>query len=456
MERNPGRELRLSSPRPAQPFRWRVIGQYLPAILLAGAAFLVVREVKGGGAAPTSPSSTVQANHSQILADDIKFFEDRVQETHDSLSYNRLTGYYLQRLRETGDVSDVQRAELSAQKSLVAAPNDYNGLISLSLVKIAEHDFEAAGALVKQAQAIIPTRTDALAITGDVQMALGQYPQAIESYRQYLEKEPGFSAYSREAVVAETDGNVPLAEQFWNAAVDSDKELAPENAAWARVQLGNLYFTNGRIDEAKSQYSQSLQTYPGYSYAQAGLGNVAAARGDYATAIRYYTNATATIPQPVFVLALGEIYQRVGKTAEANREFALMAAIRQLFDANNVKNDFTLITYALDHGGDLPTALAAAKTAYEQRPSLQAADVYAWALYRSGDFGAARAKSDEALRTGIHDPNILFHAGMIALSQADKTAAQVYLQRAIDLNPNFSMLHAPEATAALKTLKDSK
>ena len=455
MERTPGRQLHFPGSASNQPLRWRMVGQYLPAVLLALAAFLVIRQVNGGGATQPPPA-TVQANHSAILAADISFFEDRVQETHDSLSYNRLTGLYLQRLRETGDVADVQRAELSATKSLEAAPNDYAGLTSLALVKIAEHDFETAGALARQAQAIIPTRPTALAIIGDVQMALGQYDAAADNYRVYLEKEPGFAAYSREAVVAETDGNVPLAEQFWQAAIDSDKDLAPENSAWARVQLGDLYFKNGRVADAKSEYEHSLAIYPGYSYAEAGLGLVAAAKGDYDTAIDMYTKATATIPQPIFVLALGEVYQRAGKAAEAQREFALMGAIQQLFDANGVKNDFTLITFHLDHGGDIAAALAAAKTAYEQRPAVQAADVYAWALYRAGDYDAARAKSDEALRTGLNDPTFLFHAGMIALAQGDRTAARDYLQRAVNLNPQFSPLHAPEAAAALQSLGETK
>ena len=133
-----------------------------------------------------------------------------------------------------------------------------------------------------------------------------------------------------------------------------------------------------------------------------------------------------------------------------------MGAIQQLFDANGVKNDFTLITFQLDHGGDIAAALAAAKTAYEQRPAVQAADVYAWALYRADDYDAARAKSDEALRTGLNDPTFLFHAGMIALAQGDRTAARDYLQRAVKLNPQFSPLHAPEAAAALQSLGETK
>jgi tetratricopeptide (TPR) repeat protein len=453
MERTPGRPIAPSLRAPSM--RWRIIGQYLPMAVFGLAVLLIVRNVAGNDA-PASPPVTVAADHARVLADDIAFFESRVAETHDSLSYNRLTGYYLQRLRETGDSADVQRAELSANKSLEAAPGDYAGLINLALVKIAEHDFDTAVTLTNQAHALIPTRVDALAILGDAQVALGQYTAAAENYRLYLEKEPGFSAYSREAVIADTNGNVALAEQYWKAAIDSDADLAPENSAWARVQLATLYFNNGRLDDAKAQLDQSLKTYPGYVYAEAGLAQVAAARGDDTTAIALYTKATDAVPQPIFVAALADVYTHAGRDTDAARQAALMGAIRQLFDANGIRNDLTLITFALDHGGDIPATLELARTAYEQRPAIQAADTYAWALYRAGRFDDARAKADEATRLGTADPLILFHAGMIAKAQGDSAAATGFLERAVDLNPNFSVLHAPEAQAALGELKGAK
>ena len=264
-----------------QPLRWRVIGQYLPVIAFGLAAFLIIRNLAEGDAPASSSASSIDPQHAERLAADIAFFEGRVGETKDNLSYNALTGLYLQRLRETGDVSDIKRAELSATRSLELLPNDYGGLLNLAIVRNVQHNFTGAVALAAQADGQSPTRPDAKAILGDAELALVQYDPATTNYRVYLDKAPGSSAFSRQASIAELNGNVPLAEQFWQAAIDADRTGSPETSAWARVQLGTLYFNTGQIDKAGQQFNTAVQVFPGYHAALAGQGQILAARKDY-------------------------------------------------------------------------------------------------------------------------------------------------------------------------------
>jgi Tfp pilus assembly protein PilF len=42
---------------------------------------------------------------------------------------------------------------------------------------------------------------------------------------------------------------------------------------------------------------------------------------------------------------------------------------------------------------------------------------------------------------------------MIALKLGDETQARDYLERALSINPHFSILYAPEAQKTLKMLK---
>ncbi len=448
MER--GQEQAMTGRKPS--IVWQVVGQYLPLAALALAAVLIYRQVADDG--PSEPPSvSVDADHSARLAANIAFFEGRVVETKDSLSYNKLTGLYLQRLRETGDVSDVRRAELSATKSLEAAPKDYAGLIGLATVRIAQHDFADAERLALQAQQRVPGRADANAILGDAQMALGRYDEAGENYRLFLDNAPGSSAFSRQAAIAEVRGNLPLAEQFWKAAMDADRADAPENAAWARVQLGTLYFTTGKLDLSKEQLESALRVYPGYPSALAGLGRVAAARGDYSQAIERYRAANAGIPQPEYVAALADVYTRDGKPGPATQQAALMGVFSQLFQANGIRNDLTLILFDLDHGQASPATVDRARLAYEERPSLAAADIYAWALYRTGNLDEAEAYASQALRLGTQEPLYLFHAAVIAAARGDSTAARLRIERVLALNPQFAVLQSTEAAALAGQLK---
>lgn len=436
-----------------RPFAWKVIGWYLPAVAFALAAFLFVHEFTGdGGHQP--PPTTVDPAHAGRLAANIAFFENRVHDAPDYLSYNRLTGLYLQRLRETGDTADLRRAETSALASLARVPGDYSGLVLLAQVRIAQHDFAAAEPLARQALELRPALPDAHAVLGDALMALGRYDEAGDAYAVALDRAPGAATFAREATFAEVRGNVALAEQYWKAAIDADRSDAPESSAWARVQLATLYFNSGRLDAARTQLDTALRVYPGYFLAQAGLATVAAAKGDDARAIALYTAANERVPQPANIAALADVYAHAGKPREAAAQAELLHAIGQLLEANGVRNELTLILFDLDHGGDIPATLEHARVAYEDRPSLEAADVYAWALYRAGRFDEARAKAEEALRLGIRDPRYLFHAGAIAFAQGDFVAARGWLQQVRDLNPTFSVLHAPEAADLLTRAKE--
>lgn len=423
---------------------WRRLWlEFLPVVAVVAGAFLLARDLAGGGNS-TPPFAMVDSAYEARLAANIDFFETRVQETNDSLSYNRLTSLYLERLRLTADAADVTRAELAATKGIEAAPKSYASVTAMAQVRLAQHDFSGALSLIDQADTLKKDVPETLALRGDALMALGRYDEAGAAYRAYLDKAPGFSAFSRQAVFAETYGNIDVAVQFWKAAIDSTKVESPVDSAWARVQLGNFYATVGQLDEASDELGTALRVYPGYALALAGEGRVAAMRGDYKKAEGLYQQAVAKIPSPEFVAPLVDVAAAAGDRAEAERQAALLGAIGQLFEANGIRNDLTLILFKLDHGQAGPETLAAAKAAYEERPSLAAADVYAWALYRAGQFEEAKGYSKEALRLGTREPLYLFHAGMIARANGDEARAQESFAQAARINPRFV------ATAALE------
>ena len=118
----PAGEMSAASGRPARAIAWRIIGQYLPIAAFTLAAFLAIRAYNDRGASEPK-TAVVAADHAANLAENIRFFESHVAETKDSLSYNRLTGLYLQRVRESGDVSDIKRAELALFFAKSRGPN---------------------------------------------------------------------------------------------------------------------------------------------------------------------------------------------------------------------------------------------------------------------------------------------------------------------------------------------
>jgi len=185
----------------------------------------------------------------------------------------------------------------------------------------------------------------------------------------------------------------------------------------------------------------------------AGLARVLAARGDQEGAIALYRRVVQRFPVPEYVVALGDVYRAAGRPDEAARQYDLVDAINRLYQANGVNTDLEMALFFADHNLRLDEALRQAQAEYQRRPSVQAADVLAWALYKSGRYQDALKYSREALRLGSQDPLMLFHAGMIHHRLGNSERAREYLERVDEINPAFSVLYAETAAETLQQLQ---
>ena len=229
----------------------------------------------------------------------------------------------------------------------------------------------------------------------------------------------------------------------------------PENSAYTQVLLGNLYFNAGRLPAAEQQYRQAAFEDPGYPYALAGLARVSAARKRYRDAIDLFRRATDAYPLPDFVVGLGDVYAASGDARKASQAYDLAAAEQQLYRSNGVDLDAELALFDADHQRDLNQAVAAARRAMVDRPSLRTADILAWTLYQSGDYRAALVASQQAHRLGTRDAILYFHRGMIEARLGMAGAARSDLQRSLDINPYFSVIWTPVAQQTLAQLGSS-
>jgi tetratricopeptide (TPR) repeat protein len=226
-----------------------------------------------------------------------------------------------------------------------------------------------------------------------------------------------------------------------------------ENTAWTRTQLGNLYFNSGNLEKAEKEYQRTLYDYPGYVYALAGLGRVRVAQGFTSQGIDLLNQASQSVPIPELIITLADAYKINGQPEVAQRQYDLLRVIHQLYQANGVDMDLEIALFNADHGFELEATLAQARRTFERRPSIYAADVLAWILYKTGNYEEAQSFSDQALRLGTRDALKLFHAGMIRYRLGDHARARQYLERALAINPYFSILYLQEAQRTLDELK---
>ena len=366
-------------------------------------------------------------------------------------SHINLANTYLQQVRETGDPSLYTKAEDLLNQAAQIKPGQSELYAAQGSLALARHDFSGALRLGKQAVVADPGNAGYYGIVGDAQIELGQYEDAIETYQAMVDRRPDFNSYARISHARELYGDPQGAIQAMQLAIEAGS-MIPENMAWAHVQVGNLFFILGKLDKAAGEYDVSLRILPDYPLALAGKAQVTAAKNDMPEAAELYQRAFNRMSSPEYAILLGDVYAKMGEKQKASEQYELVRAIHKLQQANGVNTDMETALFFADHDIELEESLKKARLAYEARPSIHAADALAWTLYKTGNPQEAQKYAAQALKLGTRDPLKLYHAGMIAKALGQTEQAREYLQRAVSLNPRFSVLYADEAVAALEEL----
>ena len=366
-------------------------------------------------------------------------------------AYVQLAGVYLQKVRETGDPSYYARAEDVLLRALELQPGDSNAMTVMGSLNLGRHQFQEALTWAKRSLEIAPEAAGAYGVLGDAQVELGQYDAAVDSFQAMVNLKPNLDSYSRVSYIRELMGDVDGAIEAMQMAATAGAART-EATAWARVQLGNLYFSSGRPDEASKHYEAALRDFSGYYLALAALGKARAGQGIYDEAIDLYERAVQTIPQPSALAALGDLYAKTGNAEEAQLQYDTVEFIDELGRINQVLYNRQIVLFYADRDLKLGRALELARKELAARKDIYGYDAFAWALYKNGQYDKAADAVTEAMKLGTQDANLYYHAGMIYNQLGDKELAREYLERALRLNPHFSILQADEAKRALEDL----
>jgi tetratricopeptide (TPR) repeat protein len=434
---------------------------YLVAIslgLLAVSACGVGRE-SSAARSDSVPAATTILSDEEAVKMSVRFLEERIKrDSEDFISHNKLAAYYLQFLRETGDLNYLTLATRAAKASLSAVPAEMNptGLAALARTELASHNFISALEYAKQLIQIEPRKGYPFEILTDALHELGEYDKAAAALRQLQRRSDDVSVQVRFGHHALLRGNVTLAQQRFTTALEFELQNDPpsrETVAWIRWQLGEVYFSTGEYATAEKHYRDALITFPDYYRALASLGRVRAALGDFSGAIENYERATRILPDPAFVAALGDLYQLAGREKEAQVQYALLEQIGKLSKASGALYNRQIALFYADHDLKAEEAYAQARLEYGKRRDIYGADALAWTALKAGKITEAQQSIKEALRLGTRDAKLFYHAAMIAKAAGDLDKARDELKRALALNPQFDARQALNAKKTLESLE---
>jgi tetratricopeptide (TPR) repeat protein len=420
----------------------------LALVVAALGAFVAFQRAADDGS--TIERSATASRRSSTAAE-LQIAEQTVRDRpEDASALTRLGSLYLQRARETADPSYYALADQALTRAQTIAPEDVSVLVASGTLALARHDFEGALALGERARAINAEVNAVYAVITDALVELGRYDEALATAQEMVDRRPDFASLSRVSYLRELHGDLGGAIEAMEQAAASAPSAYDQT--WALVIVGNLELQRADVDAAQQAYDRAGLAMPDDAMVLAARARLAVTRGDLTQAEDLLRVAVLQRPMPEYAIALGELLEWLGRTAEAEEQYTLVRATQQLFAVRGVDTDIELALFDADHGDDPARTLETALAAYGRRPSTFAADTVAWAAYRAGSLEDAARFSREALRLGTRDPRLLYHAGVIAEASGDRDSALSLLRDAVAMEAAQSVAYASAARAALSRI----
>jgi tetratricopeptide (TPR) repeat protein len=386
------------------------------------------------------------------LADRVARAQQRLRDLPgDWTGWAALGAAYLEQARITADPALYPKAEQAAQRSLtLRRAGNGDALVVLGALANARHDFATARDRARAALLVDGYDAGAYGVLADALTQLGDAAGATGAVQRMLDLRPGLAAYARASYDLELRGRLAEATGLMRRALTD--AVDPHDAAFCRIQLGDLAFGRGDLDAAATEYAAALAADPTSIAAQRGRARIRAARGDLTGALADYADLTARLPGPSYLIEYAELLNVAGRPGRADEQLVLAAAAQRLFTANGGRDDLATAALALALGRPAD-AVAAARAEWARRKHPDVADTLAWSLHLAGHDTSALGLARQAVAGGAHPATYAYHLGLIYLSLGDNTAARAELTRALATNPHFSPVDAPVARLALAGLR---
>jgi tetratricopeptide (TPR) repeat protein len=221
---------------------------------------------------------------------------------------------------------DLARAESLFRDHLRSHPNSAEALSNLGAVMARREQYADAIRYYEQALKADRKLTPVWFNLGVAQLRASHYAGAAASFRSFLESHPN-ETRGRQLLglcLVETGdleaGIAELEQVFEKAPGDRSIHLlsqAESNPAQAALLRGLLHYRDGRFDQARAHFEETLRLEPGNAAALAAAGRLYLRENRDAEAIDYLHRALARNPHDAeSTYQLGVLLDRNGKTAE--------------------------------------------------------------------------------------------------------------------------------------------
>jgi tetratricopeptide (TPR) repeat protein len=255
-------------------------------------------------------------------------------------------------------------------------------------------------------------------------------------------------AFLHAAELREVFGEQQGALQLLQLVLDASSPADANGRAAILTRMARIDLETGDVTSAETAAETALALQAGNSKALLIMAQLRLLQGRPADAVPLIRLAYKSVSQTQALYVLGSALEQAGMHNEATKTYSLFeeqarAEISQPANANR-----ELVFYYADHANTPAKALAVAEQEIAVRHDVHTLDAYAWALYKSGHYAEAKRQMDLALKVGVREAGIFYHAGEIELRLGNTLEASRLFKNAVELKS----LHSQDATIALASL----
>jgi len=366
------------------------------------------------------------------ITTDIDFWDKRLtKDPEDAVSKASLAGLYSARFKTAGNIDDIHTSD-----SLYLTANNLFRTSTSSIYRslatncITQHRFQQAKLYLDTALTLGDDLYVTYLMRCDVFTELGYLDLAQQALNHILGKN-NFDYLIREAKLidhkGDLDGAVKKMEMAKEKALQSKKETL---ILWATSNLGDMYGHANRFEEAYQCYLDVLKIKPDYLYALKGIAWLAFSHDKNIVEAKRILNYLAMVhPVPDYDLMLSKIAAYENDNAikqDLQNKFIAEVSDPRYGDMYN-KYVFNLMT---GENKNIDRAFQIAEREVSNRPTSQSYDLLAWAYYEKGEKKEALKIAKDYVENKNHEPDALYHLGMIYASAGNKIKAKHYLEKA--------------------------
>ena len=389
---------------------------------------------------PSDYSMYVGRGQNEALArlnEEMRFWEQKLSEVHDSETYRvRVGGLLASRFLLTGQIEDIEASD-SLYQLVLKTTSKENAAIhrSMAVNCITQHQFRQAYSHIQKALEIGEGKATSLFMMADVCLELGDKAGAKIALRKIATRE-FFPYLIREAKIKDHEGKLDTAIVLMERALQQVKET-PSLFLWTQSNLGDMYGHAGRIKDAYQAYLAVLKQDPDYDYALKGIAWIAFSHDrNYKEAKRIASHIGEKRGTPDMHLFLAQIAAAENNQDEKVKQLDKFTQLATASRYGDMYNKYLSLLEAEELSNPTKAILIAQKEV-QNRPTAQSYDLLAWGYFQSGDVKEALSIAREHIENRTSEPDALYHLGMIFHANGFKKEARRYLRKAA--NSSFEL-----------------